>query len=239
MAQQNDRILGIIGGAGVGAAAQLYVDVAARVRAATTQLPQIALWNVPLSDELERSFLGGGADPAAAAAAEALVAQAVDRLADAGATVIVMPCNSLQRVAARESERAGLPFVDMIDATVETVRALGYREAVLLATATTYAAGHYDGHGVEMMPPAPDQLAELAALIGRLVAGPPPTAQELLELIERVRRPGACVVLGCTDICGLIDPDTAAAAGVVESLACLADAATEALGAQAVAGNLG
>ena len=64
MAQQNDRILGIIGGAGVGAAAQLYIDVAARFRAATTRLPQIALWNVPLSDDLERSFLGGGADAA-------------------------------------------------------------------------------------------------------------------------------------------------------------------------------
>ena len=149
-----------------------------------------------------------------------------------------MPCNSLQRVAARESERAGLPFVDMIDATVEAVRTLGYREAVLLATATTYAAGHYDGHGVEMTPPAPDQRAELAALIGRLGTGPPPTAPELLELIERARRPGACVVLGCTDICGLIDPDTASAAAVVESLACLADAATEALGAHAVAANL-
>jgi len=238
MAQQNDRILGIIGGAGVGAAAQLYIDVAARFRAATTRLPQIALWNVPLSDDLERAFLGSGADAAAAAAAEALVAKAVDRLVDAGATVIAMPCNALQGVAARQTERAGLPFVDMIEATVEAVRALGHGEAVLLATSTTYAAGHYDGHGVEMTPPPPEQLAELAALIGRLGTGRPPTAQELLELIERVRRPGACVVLGCTDICGLIDPDTAAAAGVVESLACLADAATGALGAQSVAANL-
>jgi len=239
MPQQNDRILGIIGGAGVGAAAQLYIDVAARFRAATTRLPQIALWNVPLSDDLERSFLGSGADAEATAAAEVLVAQAVDHLVDAGATVIAMPCNALQGVAARESERAGLPFVDMIDATVEAVRALGHREAVLLATSTTYAAGHYDGHGVEMTPPPPDRLAELAELIGRLGTSRPPTAHELLELIEHVSRPGAGVVLGCTDICGLIDPGTASAAGVVESLACLADAAAEALGAPAVAAGLG
>ena len=235
MAAHNEPTLGIIGGAGVGAAAQLYIDVSARFRAATTRLPQIALWNLPMSDDLERSFLGGGSDASAAAAAQALVAQAVDRLADAGATVIAMPCNSLQRVAARESERAGLPFVDMIEATVAAGQTLGYREAVLLATATTYAAGHYDGHGVEMTEPAPDQLAELNVLLGRLIAGPPPTAPELLDLVERVRRPGACVVLGCTDICGLINSDTAAAAAVVESLACLADAATEALAAHALA----
>ncbi len=239
MAHDNDRTLGIIGGAGVGAAAQLYIDVSARFRAATTRLPQIALWNLPMSDDLERSFLGGGADASAAAAAQALVAQAVDRLADAGATVIAMPCNSLQRVAARESERADLPFVDMIVATVAAAQALGYGEAVLLATATTYRAGDYDGHGIEMTQPSPDHRAELAGLIGRLIAGPRPSAEELLDLIERVRRPDACIVLGCTDMCGLIDPDTARAAAVIESLACLADAATEALGARALAAGGG
>jgi aspartate racemase len=237
MTQDNDRTLGIIGGAGVGAAAQLYVDVSARFRAATGALPQIALWNLPLSDELERSFLGGGADAAASAAAGGLVAAAVRRLAGAGATLVAMPCNALQRVAARESELARLPFVDMIAATVEAVQALGYREAVLLATATTYAAGHYDGHGVEMIQPAPDQRAELAALIARLAHGPAPTAGELIDLIERVRVPGACGVLGCTDICGLIERDTAAAANVVESLACLAERCVDVLEAHAVAAS--
>ncbi|HZL55285.1 MAG TPA: aspartate/glutamate racemase family protein [Solirubrobacteraceae bacterium] len=237
---ENDRTLGIIGGAGVGAAAELYIDVCARFRAATATLPQIAIWNLPLSDELERSFLGSGADPAAVAQAEALVAESVDRLAAAGATVIAMPCNALARVGARESERAGLPFVDMIAATVEAVAALGHDEATLLATATTYAAGNYDGHGVEMIEPAPQQRAELAGLIARLGEGPQPTGAELLGLIERVRRPGTAVVIGCTDICGLIDPGAAGAGGpVVDSLACLAERCAQALGAPALLGDRG
>lgn len=231
------RTLGIIGGAGVAAAAQLYIDVSARHRAVTAALPQIAIWNLPLSDELERSFLGAGADPAAVAAAEALVARGAERLADAGATVIAMPCNALQRVAARESARVGLPFVDMVAATIEAVRALGHRDAVLLATSTTYAFGHYDGHGVEMIEPPAAEREELARLIARLGEGPPPTGGELLELIERVRRPGGAVVIGCTDICGLIDPS--AAGGVVESLGCLADACVQALGAGAAAAAVG
>ena len=231
--RESAKTLGIIGGAGVAAAAQLYVDVSARYRAATAALPQIAIWNLPLSDELERSFLGAGADPAAVAAAEALVAHAAERLADAGATVIAMPCNALQRVAARESERVGLPFVDMIAGTVEAARALGHREAVLLATSTTYAFGHYNGYGVEMIEPGAEERAELAELIARLGEGPPPTGAELLDLIERVRRPDGAVVIGCTDICGLID--LSASAGVVESLACLADACVQALGAAAPA----
>ncbi len=231
MADAGDRTLGIIGGAGVAAAAQLYVDVSARFRAATAALPQIAIWNLPLSDELERSFLGAGADPAAVTAAEALVAQGAERLADAGATVIAMPCNALQRVAAREAERVGLPFVDMIAGTVAAAQALGYREAVLLATSTTYAFGHYGGYGVEMIQPSAEQRAELASLIARLGEGQPPTGAELLDLIERVRRPDAAVVIGCTDICGLIEPS--ATAGVLESLACLTEACVQALGAPA------
>ena len=80
-----------------------------------------------------------------------------------------------------------------------------------------------------MIEPPAEERAELAELIARLGDGPPPTGAELLELIERVRRPDAAVVIGCTDICGLIEPS--AASGVVESLACLADACVSALGA--------
>ncbi|HEY1776161.1 MAG TPA: aspartate/glutamate racemase family protein [Solirubrobacteraceae bacterium] len=232
---ESAKTLGIIGGAGVGAAAQLYVEVSARYRAASAALPQIAIWNLPLSDELERSFLGAGADPAALAAAEALVAQGAQRLADAGATVIAMPCNALQRVAARESERVGLPFVDMIAATVDAAAALGHNEAVLLATSTTYAFGHYDGYGIEMIEPSADERSQLASLIARLAEGPPPSATELLELIDRLRRPQAAVVLGCTDICGLIEADDAPE--VVESLGCLADACVQALLAPAPAAS--
>src|ERR1700688_570138 len=84
----NEAVLGIIGGAGVGAAARLYIDVAARVRAATGRLPAIALWNLPFSDEIERAFVGGDHDGDGVMAAERLVAESVERLLAAGATVI-------------------------------------------------------------------------------------------------------------------------------------------------------
>jgi aspartate racemase len=233
MAQAGSPTLGIIGGAGVGAAAQLYVEVTARFRAQTGELPQIALWNLPLSDAILHAFLGGGADVAAVqAAAEELVAQGVERLVGAGATVVAMPCNSLQRAAARETERAGLPFIDMIDATAAAARAQGFGEAVLFATPATYAGGYYDGYGVDMSVPADEVRAQLSGFIARVIEAPAPGAgAELHELIERARRPGAAVVLGCTDICGLLEPSGA----VVESLGCLAASCVEALGAVPVA----
>jgi aspartate racemase len=229
-----EATLGIIGGAGPGASARLYLDVAARLRAATGRLPQIVLWNLPLTDEIERSLVGGEPDGDAAMAATRLVAQGVERLLAAGATVIAMPCNSLAQTAARESERRGVPFVDMIAATLDAVRASGHRAAVLLATEATYAGGFYEGPDVEILAPPPVVRQELAALIQRGVGGAL-SAAELRDLVERARRPGACVVLGCTDICGLLDAEAAAEAAVVESLACLVASCAERLGVEAPA----
>jgi aspartate racemase len=230
----NEAVLGIIGGAGVGAAARLYIDVTARVRAATGSLPSIALWNLPLSDEIERSFIGGG-DADGAIAAERLVAESVERLLAAGATVIAMPCNSLQSSAARESRRRGVPFIDMIAATLDAVRASGRGSAVLLATEATYAAGFYEDHDVEIIAPPPGLRDELAELIMRGVEGRL-SAGELRDLVQRAHRPEASIVLGCTDICGLLDGEAAIDANVVESLACLTDRCADSLGVAAAAG---
>ena len=216
--------LGIIGGAGVGAAARLYADVSFAYRAQTGALPRVLLWNIPLDDEIERGFTSRTPDPAAMAAAEALVVEGVQRLADGGASVIAMPCNSLQRVAAQESERAGIPFIDMIASTAGSARAQGSTSAVLLATEATVAAGFYDGYGVEMIaPPAPLQV-ELKAIIGAAVAGSG-EPHVLASLLERARLPQTPTILGCTDICAMIEPDPA----VVESLGCLTARCVEVL----------
>jgi aspartate racemase len=222
--------LGIIGGAGVGAAARLYIDVAAGFRAAHGRLPRILLWNAPFSDALEHAFTGGAPDGAEARDAERLVAEAVARLSEAGATVVAMPCNSLQRAAAGSAAKCGVPFVDMIGATIDAVRAGGDNAAVLLATEATRSAGIYEGHGVEIITPPPHIGEELSKLIGAVVGGASDGGRGLRSLIERACRPGAAVVIGCTDICGLLGEDDASGAGaVVDSLACLTSACVESL----------
>jgi aspartate racemase len=225
--------LGIIAGAGVGASVRLYADVAAGFRARAGSLPRIVLWNAPFSDALEHAFVGGRADGEEARAAERLVAEAIDRLLDAGATAIAMPCNSLQLAAAREAELRGAPFIDMVAATLDAVRESGHDAAVLIATEATEASGIYEGHGVEILPTPVELRAELASLIGRAVAGPAPSDVELRSLVERARSADAAVVLGCTDICGLLD-SSAADAPVVDSLACLVGRCVDTLLAGAI-----
>jgi aspartate racemase len=230
---EGEPVLGIIGGAGVGAAARLYIDVSALMRAATGGLPRIALWNLPLTDAIEHAFTAASPAAAMRALVDGLIAEAFDRLGEAGATVIAMPCNSLQRSAAAEAHRRGVPFIDMIAATAAAAREGGARSAVLIATDATHAGGVYDGYGIEIAAPAAELHDETLALIARAVEGPPPSGALLESLIERARRPPAAVVLGCTDICGLLSPARAAELGVVESLGCLAERCAQALGAGA------
>ena len=219
-------ILGVIGGAGVGAAARLYELVTARVRERTGALPRLVLWNLPLSDAIETAFTGAEPQPEVIAQVDALLAEAFERLLAAGADLVAMPCNALARAAAREAARRGVPFVDMIEATVAGARG---ERALLISTEATRAAGVYEGFGVEMLSPPEELRRESAALIRRAVSGELPSAAEMRDLVERARVPGASVVLGCTDICGLMAPADAAALDVVESLAALADAVAAAL----------
>ena len=216
-----EPILGVIGGAGVGAAARLYELVCARVRAQTGALPRLALWNLPLSDALEHSITHGVAD----AEVDRLLAEALDRLLAAGAGVIAMPCNSLQVAAAREAARRGVPFVDMIEATA---RAAG-EHAVLIATEGTIAGGFYEGRGVKLAVPAPELQREVGELIGRALHGSPPGALEMRDFMARACRPGATVIVGCTDLCGLLNAADAAELDVVESLGVLADTVADVL----------
>jgi len=229
----SETVLGIIGGAGVGAAARLYIDLSARVRAATGSLPRIALWNLPLSDAVEHAFTGAQPDTELVALAEGLVGEAIDRLAAAGAGAIAMPCNSLQRAAAHAAAARGVPFIDMIAATMDAARSSGSRAAVLIATEATRAGGFYEGYDMAIIAPTASVREQASGLIARSVTGPLPSADEMRGLVERARVGDAPVVLGCTDICGLLDADAGAAGEVVESLGCLVERCAEFLGATA------
>jgi aspartate/glutamate racemase len=100
---------------------------------------------------------------------------------------------------------------------------------VLIATEATLAAGLYDGHGIELLTPSDAVRTLTGELIARAVHGDPPRPDEMTDLLARARQPGAAIVLGCTDICGLLGPGDAARAGAVESLACLAERCAQAL----------
>jgi len=180
---EGEPVLWIIGGAGVGAAARLYVEVSALVRAATGALQRIAIWNLPLDDAIEHAFTAASPDASMLALVDELIGEAFDRLARAGATVVAMPCNSLQRAAAAEAARRAVPFIDMIAATADAARRLGAGSAVLIATDATRAAGVYEGYGLEIVAPPAELHRDTLALIAAAVEGPTPDGALLEHLV--------------------------------------------------------
>ena len=118
------RVLGILGGMGPAAT----VAFLARVQALTPaegdadHIRIVMDLNPQVPDRNTR-----------AGEAEAELAAMAVRLKAAGAEVLAMPCNTAHAQKAG-IEAAGLPFIDMIAATVAAVRATGARRIGVLAT---------------------------------------------------------------------------------------------------------
>ncbi len=167
MSQPHEPTLGIIGGAGVGAAAQLYIDVSARLSCRYRQvLPQIALWNLPMSDR----------KPSVPSWAERTAPRPQPRRrrssprASTAWPTRARPSglDAVQFATARGRAQVGaggpaLRGHDRGDGRGRTgprPRACGPDRD---RRRPTYG-GHYDGHGVEMIEPAARATAEVATL---------------------------------------------------------------------------
>ena len=137
-------------------------------------------------------------------AAGATLGEMAVRLREAGAQVLAMPCNTAH-AHADAIRAAGLPFIDMIAATVEAVTATGATRIGVLATPGGEAlyAGALAKAGLEIVRLAgTDREAFMAAVFavkaGDDGAGP---RGEMRRLAAALVTAGAgAVVAGCTEV---------------------------------------
>jgi len=153
------------------------------------------------------------------------------RLRDMGAEVLAMPCNTAH-AHADAIRGAGLPFIDMIAATVEAAAATGARRIGVLATPggeALYAAA-LERAGLEAVRLSEaDRAAFMAAVLGfkagDLSDGP---RAEMRRLAAALVGAGAeAVIGGCTEVPLLLEA-TEVAAPLVDSAEVLAAACVEA-----------
>ena len=107
-----------------------------------------------------------------------------------------------------------VPLIDIIDETGRAIRAAGCRRPLLLATRYTMEHGFYadrmaQAHGLAVEVPQAAERAEVHGIIfeelcqGRVLA---PSRARLLAAIDKGVRAGAdAVILGCTEICMILD----------------------------------
>ena len=137
-------------------------------------------------------------------------------LARAGAELLLICTNTMHLLAETVETAAGIPLVDIIAETGRTLAAEGYRRPLLMATRYTMEHGFYAEAmrrhaGIDVMvPPADDRAAVHAVIFDELCHGlvREPSRRRVSDIIGRAVDHGAdCVILGCTELCLLLDAD--------------------------------
>jgi len=144
-----------------------------------------------------------------------LLAHEAALLQEAGAGFVVICTNTMHRVADRVQRAIDVPLLHLGDATATAVLAAGVRRVGLLGTAFTMEQDFYRdrlaSHGLEVLVPGEEDRAMVHRVIyDELCRGvvEPGSRAEYERVIDGLVGDGAeGVILGCTEIELLVDPD--------------------------------
>ncbi|ATN34788.1 aspartate racemase [Rhizobium sp. ACO-34A] len=132
----------------------------------------------------------------------------------AGADCVLICTNTMHLVANGVSQSVDIPLINIIDVTAKAITEKGYRRPLLLATRYTMEHGFYTDrmrtHGLDpLVPDEDDRISAHSIIFDELCAGQvKDTSRDAMNaMIEKAKQAGAdSVILGCTEICLLLDP---------------------------------
>jgi aspartate racemase len=147
--------------------------------------------------------------------AGALLGEAGAGLARSGAACVLICTNTMHLVAKPVAEMAGVPLICIIEETAKALRADGRRKPLLLATRYTMEHGFYTERmkalGLDVVTPdAEDRQRVHDVIFDELCQGRIEDCSRAVyhDIISRAADQGVdSVILGCTEISMLIDPD--------------------------------
>jgi aspartate racemase len=219
-------VVGVLGGMGPLATVDFLRKMLDATPAATDQehVP-VVVSSIPQVPDRTLAFRGEGASPLAAMVASG------QRLVDAGAELVVMPCNTAHLWFDAVQAALGRPMLHLVDAALDEAAATAPRGRVgLLATDATLASGLYvnrprPGAPVQwLLPTAGDMLGDVMPGIAAVKAGQLDAGRvHLLRAARALQQRGAqAVVLGCTEIPLVLRPDAVAGLALIDATAALA-----------------
>ncbi|MDI4634391.1 amino acid racemase [Pelomonas sp. V22] len=209
-AKPADRLLGILGGMSWESTSHLYQLLNRGVAARRGGLHSANL--VMRSVDFETIAALQRSDDWAQAGQ--ILGEAGAGLKAAGATALLIAANTMHKVADEVERLSGLPLIHIVDATAEALKKAGVRRAGLLATRYTMEGDFYrermrERHGIEVLTPGETTRAEVHRVIyEELCRGQicEPSHQFHRRAIAELAGAGAeAVILGCTELCLLLD----------------------------------
>jgi aspartate racemase len=146
--------------------------------------------------------------------AAAHLASSASALNAAGADCVLICTNTMHLVAAEVQSAIDVPLIHIIDETAKALSASRLRRPLLLATRYTMEHGFYAERmkalGIDILVPGAEDRADMHEIIfGELCAGKVVCDSRVraMAMIAKAKEQGAdSVILGCTEICLLLDP---------------------------------
>jgi aspartate racemase len=203
------QTIGLIGGMSWESSAEYYrlLNEDVRSRLGGQHNARSLMVTVDFAD-IEAMQRAGDWDEAGQVLAEA--AQVLER---GGADLIALCTNTMHVVADRIEAAVQVPFVHLVDATAEKIKAAGLKRVGLLATRFTMEMDFYAErmarHGIEVLvPSAEDRTVVHRVIYGELTLGK--IEQESREEYRRIMSDLAAdgcegMIYGCTEITLLVD----------------------------------
>ncbi len=146
-----------------------------------------------------------------------LLADAASALQRAGADGLVLCTNTMHKVAAAIEQATPLPLLHIADATAQQIRSQGLQRIGLLGTRFTMEQDFYKARlaaqGIEVLIPDPSgrdlvhQVIYEELCLGQINAGSRLAYQRIIAGLVRSGAEG--VILGCTEIGLLVQPEDA------------------------------
>ena len=162
------KVIGILGGMGPLATADLFQKITLHTVAACDQAhPRVCIdSNTDIADRTA-ALLHGGEDPVPE------MIKSAKRLESIGADFLIMPCNTAHNYYEQVCEAVTIPVLHMIALTRDALKARGVKCAGLLATDGTVQTGIYqrtfEQSGVALL--TPDSAADQAAVMDVIYNG--------------------------------------------------------------------
>lgn len=225
----NHKTIGIIGGMGPLATADLFQKIVQNTKASCDQEHiRIFIDNNTNIPDRTAAILGKGEDPLPQLRKSAAI------LKDMGADLLIMPCNTAHYFYKSLQESIEIPVLHMIEITRDTLKERGIRKAGLLATDGTRKTGIYqdifEGSGIELIcPEGDDQKAVMDMIYAGVKAGNKAyDTGKVKKAIEALLDQGAeTIILGCTELplavsmyqleCPCTDPTLELAKGAIKA----------------------
>jgi aspartate racemase len=230
----DEKIIGILGGMGPEATADLYYRI---IRATPAKKdgdhPRTIIYSNTKVPDRTLAIIGEGPSPLGE------MVKAGAALEQAGADFLIMPCNTAHYFIDDLRAKLGIPVLDMIELTAEAFvdRLPKAGSAGLIATDGTVKSGIYERRfsdkGVDIvLPPIRLQSEAMKAIYDHIKAGDLQEGREIILRVvdELVFKDVKAILCGCTEV-SLVLKDGDLTIPVIDPLQVLAEhAVSQALG---------